>query len=90
MKQFDKNYIVSKDELTFYVQKHFAYFEDTYLSFVAKEKQIPFKVVKLPLIHFGKQTSSLIGIQDLYLTAKEKFTNVWKDRAKKIPKMVVV
>ncbi len=68
----------------------FAYFEDTYLSFVAKEKQIPFKVVKVPLIHFGKQTSSLIGIQELYLSAKEKFTNVWKDRAKKIPKMVVV
>jgi len=43
MKQFDKNYVVSKDELTFYVQKHFAYFEDAITRLQTLQKNMFYK-----------------------------------------------
>lgn len=57
-----------------------AYFEDTDLSFRAKELKIPFKVVEMPVIHFGQQTSKQLNTKQLYQNAREIFVKKWKDR----------
>lgn len=55
-----------------------AYFEDTDLSFRAKLLGIPFKVVPIPVVHFGKQTSAQLNTHKLYSSAKQIFVNKWK------------
>lgn len=57
----------------------FAYFEDTSLSFRARTLNIPFKVIEVPVIHFGKQTSRQLNTYELYLKSKEIFINKWKN-----------
>jgi GT2 family glycosyltransferase len=54
-----------------------AYFEDTDLSFRAKKLDIQMEVVKIPVVHFGKQTSKQLNIHQLYSNAKSIFTNKW-------------
>lgn len=54
-----------------------AYFEDTDLSFRAKKLGIPFKVVEIPVVHFGKQTSSQLNTHKLYTAAKQIFVKKW-------------
>lgn len=55
-----------------------AYFEDTDLSFRARQLGIPFKVVDIPVVHFGKQTSSQLNTHNLYKVAREIFVKKWK------------
>jgi len=55
-----------------------AYFEDTDLSFRAKKLGIPLEVVDVPVVHFGKQTSSQLNTYQLYKSAREIFVNKWK------------
>lgn len=57
-----------------------AYFEDTDLSFRAKELCISFKIVHVPVTHFGKMTSKKIGINHLYVNAKSIFVKKWKNK----------
>jgi GT2 family glycosyltransferase len=54
-----------------------AYFEDTDLSFRAKKIGIKFEVVDIPVVHFGKQTSSQLNTYQLYKKAKEIFVKKW-------------
>ena len=54
-----------------------AYFEDTDLSFRAKALGIPLKCVSVPVVHFGKQTSSQLNTYQLYKSAREIFINKW-------------
>jgi hypothetical protein len=54
-----------------------AYFEDTDLSFRAKQLGIPFKVVDIPVVHFGKITSRQLNTHKLYLDARRIFINKW-------------
>jgi GT2 family glycosyltransferase len=56
----------------------FCYFEDTDLSFRASEKKIPFKMVKIPVSHIGKQTSSKMNLSGMFLESKGKFLKKWK------------
>jgi len=56
------------------------YFEDSDLSFRAKELGIPFKIVPVPVIHFGKMTSKKIGLSDMYLESKRIFITKWTKR----------
>lgn len=58
----------------------FCYFEDTDISFRAKELNIPFKIVSVPVIHFGQTTSKKIGLNNLYVKAKTIFVKKWKNR----------
>lgn len=58
----------------------FCYFEDTDLSFRAKELNIPFKIVPVPVVHFGQTTSKHLGLNKLYVNAKLIFINKWKNK----------
>ena len=60
-----------------------AYFEDTDLSFRARELQIPFKVVDIPVVHFGRISSNQLNTQQLYTSAKQIFFNKWAPRLRK-------
>jgi GT2 family glycosyltransferase len=51
----------------------FAYFEDTYLSFRAKKFGIKLQIQEVPIRHYGRKTSSIIGLNKMYLEAKSKF-----------------
>jgi GT2 family glycosyltransferase len=57
-----------------------AYFEDTDLGFRAREQDIPFKIVNVPVKHFGKMTSKKLNTAKLYTKAKIIFDNKWKER----------
>jgi hypothetical protein len=54
------------------------YFEDTDLSFRAREKDIKFLLYKLPLTHIGKQTSKNLNINKYYSESKKKFLQKWQ------------
>lgn len=58
----------------------FAYFEDTDLSYRAKELNIPFKIIPVPVVHFGKTTSRKLGINHLYTVSKTAFVKKWQNR----------
>jgi GT2 family glycosyltransferase len=55
-----------------------AYFEDTDLSFRAKNLGINLEVVDIPVVHFGRQTSAQLNTYQLYKSAREIFVNKWK------------
>ena len=54
-----------------------AYFEDTDLSFRARKLNIPFQVVEIPVVHFGKQTSKQLNTHLLYKNARKIFVKKW-------------
>jgi len=56
-----------------------AYFEDTDLGFRARKLNIPMKVVQIPVVHFGQQTSKQLNTRQLYKTAREIFVKKWKN-----------
>ncbi len=58
----------------------FAYFEDTDLSYRAKELNIHFKIVPVPVVHFGKTTSRKLGLNHLYIVSKTTFVKKWINR----------
>lgn len=64
-----------------FTEEFTTYFEDTDLSFRAREMNVPLKVVSVPVHHFGKMTSKKLDTLRLYLPAKEKFIEKWKTRA---------
>lgn len=57
-----------------------AYFEDTDLGFRARRLDIPFKVVNIPVVHFGKQTSSQLNTHALYTHARSIFIKKWSKK----------
>lgn len=54
-----------------------AYFEDTDLSFRARKLGIAMNVVSIPVVHFGKQTSSQLNTYELYSKARKIFIKTW-------------
>lgn len=54
-----------------------AYFEDTDLSFRARKLNIPFQIVDIPVVHFGKQTSKQLNTHLLYQNARKIFVKKW-------------
>jgi O-antigen biosynthesis protein len=54
-----------------------AYFEDTDLSFRARQLQIDFHVVEIPVVHFGRQTSRQLNTHLLYKQARQIFVKKW-------------
>lgn len=63
-----------------FTQEFGTYFEDTDLSFRAKELGIGLNIVECPVHHFGKMTSKKIGTMSLYAPAKAKFIQKWRER----------
>jgi O-antigen biosynthesis protein len=56
-----------------------AYFEDTDLSFRARKLEIPMQIVEIPVVHFGKQTSSQLNTRQLYQQARQIFVKKWSN-----------
>lgn len=54
-----------------------AYFEDTDLGFRAKKKNIKFKLIDIPVVHFGKVSSGQLNTSALYSKARQIFINKW-------------
>ena len=54
-----------------------AYFEDTDMGFRARKLGIPFQVVEIPVVHFGKQTSKQLNTAQLYQNARKIFVQKW-------------
>lgn len=54
-----------------------AYFEDTDLSFRARKLGIKMNVVDIPVVHFGRQTSSQLNTHMLYKNARQIFVKKW-------------
>jgi GT2 family glycosyltransferase len=54
-----------------------AYFEDPDATMRARLLGIPFKVVEIPVVHFGKQTSSQLNTHKLYTEARKVFVKKW-------------
>lgn len=61
-------------------QEFFAYFEDTDLGFRIRELRIPFKIIPVPVVHFGKMTSRRLNTSELFLNSKKTFVNKWTGR----------
>lgn len=55
-----------------------AYFEDTDLSFRARQLGITMEVIDVPVVHFGKQTSMQLNTRQLYQQARQIFIKKWK------------
>jgi len=55
-----------------------AYFEDTDMGFRSKKLKFKFKLVQIPVIHFGKISSSQLNTNKLYTEARKIFINKWK------------
>jgi len=72
------NKLIPQGQLGPFSEDFFCYFEDTDLSFRANNFKIPFRVVDIPVVHFGKQTSSQLNTRQLYLQAREIFIRKWK------------
>lgn len=68
------------EEEKVFAPEYFAYFEDTDLSMRAKEVGVGFKVVEIPVVHFGRTTGKKLNLSDMYIKSKEIFTNKWKGR----------
>lgn len=68
---------ISNDAPQIFSEDFFAYFEDTDLSFRARKLNIPFQVVNVPVVHFGKQTSSQLNVHKLYLASRQIFIKKW-------------
>lgn len=63
--------------LQIFSEEYFCYFEDTDLSFRARQLSIMMQVVDIPLVHFGKQSSSQLNTHLLYKQARQIFVKKW-------------
>jgi GT2 family glycosyltransferase/SAM-dependent methyltransferase len=59
-------------------EQYFCYFEDTHLSFMAQKLNINFKLVEIPVIHFGKVSSKQLNTFSLYKESRAIFNKNWK------------
>jgi len=57
-----------------------AYFEDTDLSFRARQLKMAMIVVDIPVVHFGKITSKQLNTYKLYSNARKIFVNKWQNK----------
>jgi GT2 family glycosyltransferase len=60
-----------------FCEDFFCYFEDTDLSFRAQELDIKFKLVNIPVVHFGKTSSNQLNTHALYNNARKIFIKKW-------------
>ncbi len=77
LKESLEKLVLGDDEGPFSTEFGKAYFEDTDMSFRAKELGFEFKVQSVPVIHFGRVTSNSVGLSALYLPAKQLFIQKW-------------
>ena len=56
------------------------YFNDTNMGFMCRKLNIPMKVVELPVVHFGKVSSSQFNIHQLYSQTRQVFIKKWSSK----------
>jgi|SRR5271166_4665693 len=56
------------------------YFNDTDLSFRARELGVPLKVIGLPVVHFGKVSARQLNVNKLYNEGRTKFIKHWSNK----------
>lgn len=76
-----KKLIINKYHGPFSEEFGIAYFEDTDLGFRASRLKMEFKLVDIPVVHFGKITSSQINTHKLYSDARKIFIAKWKNKS---------
>lgn len=54
-----------------------SYFEDTDLSFRARQLGFQFSTAPVPVVHFGRVTSSSIGLSQMYSRSRNVFVKKW-------------
>lgn len=75
--------LILKDQSGPFNEKFFAYYEDTDLSFRARELSIPLKLFPYEnVVHLGRITSRQLNHSQLYNESKTIFCNIWKDKIK--------
>jgi GT2 family glycosyltransferase len=57
-----------------------SYFEDTDMSFRARQLGIEFKVVDVPVRHIGRVTGTKVGLPELYKESKAIFLGLWGNK----------
>jgi GT2 family glycosyltransferase len=67
-------------------EEFFCYFEDTDLGFRASKLSIEFRLVDIPVVHFGKITSGQISTHKLYSEARKIFITKWSGKNHDITK----
>jgi GT2 family glycosyltransferase len=72
-----KQFIINGYKGPFSEEFGLAYFEDTDLSFRARQQNIKMQVVQAPVVHFGKQSSKQIDTKLLYSQARNIFVKKW-------------
>ena len=53
------------------------FFEDTHASFLAKQLNIPLKIVPVPVVHIGHATAKKLNMGQLYTNAHKIFSKKW-------------
>jgi|ERR1019366_4815330 GT2 family glycosyltransferase len=76
-KTFDKLVI---DNSKPFCEDFFAYYEDADLSFRGTQLGIKFKMIDIPVIHFGKITSSQLNTGKLYSESRQTFIKKWQGK----------
>lgn len=74
------NKLIIKDYTGPFSEEFGFYFEDTDLSFRATQQNIQFKIIDLPLTHFGKISSRQLNTYALYSKAREIFIKKWSNK----------
>lgn len=77
---WNKLNISNTDISQIFSEEFFCYFEDTDLSFRARQLKILFKLVDVPVIHFGRVSSKQLNTNKLYSDARRIFINKWKNK----------
>jgi len=73
------NRLILEGDIGPFSTKFISYFEDTDLSFRAKELGIELKVVDAPVRHIGRVTGKKV-LSDLYLKSKKTFIEIWGNK----------
>lgn len=61
------------DEINMFDPSFYMYFEDTLLGIKAKKLGVKFRLIDLPLTHFGKLSSKQLNVPKLYNESRLKF-----------------
>lgn len=58
----------------------YGYFEDTDLGFRCGKHDIKFKIIPVPVRHFGNITAKQLGVRPLYNRSKKIFAKKWRNQ----------
>lgn len=71
------NKLILQNDIGPFDSSFFVFFEDTDLSFRAKQLNIELICADIPVIHFGHQTAKKCNLSKLYLESQVIFKNKW-------------